>query len=881
MRTRWLLICCCVILLAWATRLYHIDSQSIWFDEGWSAYAAAQPSLPDAVEADPTNPPLYYVLLNLTTRAFGDSEFGLRLTSALLGLLTIPLTGLLARRLFGHQAALFAVLLAACSPPLWWASQEARMYTLLAALVLLAALGWHRLMLQPDRRAWIILLGAETLLLYAHNTGPVIVLWLNGAALLLWLSRMSLRRPDWRIWLGGQALVGLLWLPWFLTRFINVQAANSAITTGPQIGLDLFSRIWQAFWTAPWEMVGREPAAMGFAAAALLALALIPFRQANARWLIIHVALLTSGLLVGLGIIGNEMHGRYLVMVVPLLLAALGAGIARLRWPLLRYGISSGFVALLLVNVHLAQNPLYQHDDARGMVRYYADTLTPDDTVLAWSYADRYDLAYYWDRLGVTARRVTLPEGADWEHVKPLLPQSGRVAVNKWYTQRADYRNMLSCALEQGSVNAPVEHTTYGMTSLLYDSVPEMPEFQLLDAPILYNGLPFVRVTESAVYPVMTAERALCVPVELRVDQPLSVDLRAAVILRNLLGRDIAQSSGIFATANQRTTSAVVPGETVSAYVLLRLPYGAPPGDYDVLVRVFDDVIAPTGYDVVDEAGQITGNDLLLGTWQVEPGADWSQVQRETDLPYRMDTLVDNPPVLLAHNIAPEGAVQPGQRLTIEMLWQANGERLPTLMLTGDTGWNMTILPQPGPRDAITLDWRQAIIPSNAAGGAVRVALSDGKLLATYIIEAIPRINQAPQVDVEVNRGLGEVGRLIGVVVGHEPADRSQPFPVTLVWRAGYAEIRTNYTVFAQLLDSQGRLIAQSDSIPARGDRPTTGWRAAEYIIDMHMLQFNELAAPGDARLIVGMYDALTGRRVLLEPDGLDFIEVPGTISVR
>lgn len=755
------------------------------------------------------------------------------------------------------------------------------MYTLLAALLLLAALGWHRLMMQPDRRAWIILLGAELLLLYAHNTGPVIALWLNGATLLLWLSRMSLRRPDWRIWLGGQALVGLLWLPWFLTRFINVQAANSAITTGPQIGLDLFSRVGQAFWTAPWEMVGREPAAMGFAAAALLALALIPLRQANARWLIIHVALLTAGLLVGLGIIGNEMHGRYLVMVVPLLLAALGAGIARLRGPLLRYGISSGFVALLLVNVYLVQNPLYQHDDARGMVRYYADTLTPDDTVLAWSYADRYDLAYYWDRLGVKARRVTLPEGADWEHIKPLLPEAGRVVVNKWYTQRADYRNMLSCALEQGSVNAPVEHTTYGMTSLLYDSVPQMPESHLLDAPILHNGLPFVRVTESALYPVMTAERALCVPVQIRVDQPLSVDLRAAVILRNRSRGHVAQASGIFATANQRTTSAVVPGETASAYVLLRLPYGAPPDDYDVLLRVFDEVAAPTGYDVVDESGQITGNDLLLGTWQVGPGADWSQVQRETDLPYRMETPVDNPPVLLAHNIAPEGIVQPGQRLIIEMLWQANGERLPTLLLTGDTGWNMTILSQPGPRDAVTLDWRQAIIPSNAAGGAVRVALSDGTLLATYIIEAIPRINEAPQVDVEVNRGLGEVGRLIGVVVGDEPADRSQPFPVTLVWWAGYAEIRTNYTVFAQLLDSQGRLIAQSDSIPARGDRPTTGWRAGEYIIDMHLLQFNERAAPGDARLIVGMYDALTGQRVLLEPDGPDFIEVPGIITVR
>src|SRR5690606_9976171 len=132
-----------------------------------------------------------------------------------------------------------------------------------------------------------------------------------------------------------------------------------------------------------------------------LALRLIPFRQVNARWLMIHVLLLIGGLLTGLSLIGNEMHGRYLVMVVPLLLVVLGAGLARLSWPVLSYIADGGFVALLLVNVRLAQNRLYQHDEVRSMVRYYADTLTADDTVLAWSYADRYDLAYYWERLGV------------------------------------------------------------------------------------------------------------------------------------------------------------------------------------------------------------------------------------------------------------------------------------------------------------------------------------------------------------------------------------------------------------------------------------------------------------------------------------------------
>lgn len=757
------------------------------------------------------------------------------------------------------------------------------MYTLLAVLVLIAALAWHKLMTRPTRAAWPALLGAELLLLYAHNTGPVIVLWLNIVTLLAWISRLSFRSPDWREWISGQVPVGLLWLPWFMARFVDVQAANSVITTGSQINVELFSRLWQALWTSPWEMVGKEPVMMGFAAlAGVLALLLIPFRQANTRWLLVHVALLITGLLVGLGLIGNDMHGRYLVMVAPLLLTALGAGLARLRWPVLRYGIAGGFAALLLVNMWLAQSPAYQHDDARGMVRYYADTLTSDDTVLAWSYADRYDLAYYWDRLGVLARRVTLPEGADWEQIAPLLPENGRVVLNKWYTQRADYRDMLPCVLGHGSINGPVEYTTYGMTSFLYEKLPSnMPEMRLLNQPVGYAGitLPLALVTSAGNLPNFTAEQALCVPITLRTDLQISVDLRAAVIIRNNLGWDVAQASGIFASANQRTTSALAAGESASAYVLLRLPYGAPPGDYDVLLRVFDEREAPSGYDIIDEAGHVLGKEFSLGTWHVEPGTDWSQVTGQTDLPYQANMATDGGPVLLAHNIAPDGIVRPGERLDIELLWRGSNQQLPTLLFTGDSGWNMSILPEPGPRDAITLDWRQAMIPGNAAGGTVRVALDDGTVLATYVIDAIPRIDEAPQVDVEVNQALGEVGRLLGYVVDTEIADLGQPFPITLIWQAGNTQ--TSYTVFAQLLDSQGRLIAQSDSIPARGDRPTTGWRAGEYIIDPHALRFNDLAAPGEARLIVGMYDALTGERIRLEPDGLDYIEAPGVITVR
>lgn len=873
------------ILLAAASRLYELDAQSLWFDEAWSAYAAVQPDLRAAFEADPTNPPLYYLLLNITTRGFGDSPFGLRLTSLLLGLLVIPLVWQLARRLFDERAGDYAALLAAAAPSLWWASQEARMYTLLALLVVVAALAWHRLLIRSDYRAWLALLLAETLLLYAHNTGPVFALWLNCVTLLAWLGGRSLYRPDWRIWLAGQVAVGVAWLPWLISRFVEVQAANSAVSSGPQPGADLLWRMWQAVWTAPWEMVGREPVAMGLAGAAgVLALVLIPWQRDNARWLVVHVLVLSAGLVIGLGVIGNALHGRYLVMIVPLLLAALGAGVARVTLPLLRYGIAGVFVALLLVNITLARSPLYQHDDARGMVQYYANTLAAEDTVLAWSYADRYDLAYYWDRLGVPARRVTLPEGAGWPQIEPLLPQTGRVALNVWYTQRADYRGMLRCALGHGAARQPQEFTTYGMSSLLYDSsaLRSMPQMRDFERAVLHNQTPLATVTGVGRFAAMTAEQALCVPVEIRLNQPLETDLRAAVVVRNALGWEIMQESGIFATPNQRTTSALQPGESATAYVLVRLPYGAPPGQYEIALRIFDETQAPSGYDMVAEDGHILGNTLPLGAWRVTPGVDWPATQRETELPYVAELPVQDDLTLLAHNIEPKVMLEPGQELRLELLWQGTGT-LPDLVLEAEAGtWSMTLPPQAGPRDPVTLDWRLLRVPADAPAGAAVLRLADDAAqttLATVQIDALPRIDAAPEVAVPVDQPLGDLGTLVGYTVSAE-ADRAAPLPVTLVWQAD-ATAAISYTVFVQMLNADGQLIAQSDAVPAQGQRPTTGWRAGEYIVDEHLLYFNELAVPGEARLIVGMYDALTGQRLAVGPDGRDYLELPGVLTVR
>jgi hypothetical protein len=98
--------------------------------------------------------------------------------------------------------------------------------------------------------------------------------------------------------------------------------------------------------------------------------------------------------------------------------------------------------------------------------------------------------------------------------------------------------------------------------------------------------------------------------------------------------------------------------------------------------------------------------------------------------------------------------------------------------------------------------------------------------------------------------------------------------PLTLYWHLPTGQVATSYTVFAQLLAEDGRLIAQSDAIPAGGARPTNEWLEGEYVTDPHQLSWRETTYSGPARLIVGLYDPLTGQR-LPTADGGDHVVLP------
>lgn len=228
-----------LILLAWGLRLYHLDVQSLWYDEGVTAQVARLGVRELARwTADDIQPPLYYLLvggwLRLLDPWAGPLAFVLRFASAGFGVLLAPLLWAIGRRLWDERAGLLAGWMAAATPLLIYYSQEARMYTLLMALVTLAGLALVRQVAgAPVRRGassaswarehsdWFVYAFAGLAALYTHYFAGFVLLALALYWLVSWL-RKGQGRPSLRPFILANLfiLLGFLpWLPAMLKRF--------------------------------------------------------------------------------------------------------------------------------------------------------------------------------------------------------------------------------------------------------------------------------------------------------------------------------------------------------------------------------------------------------------------------------------------------------------------------------------------------------------------------------------------------------------------------------------------------------------------------------------------------------------------------------------
>src|SRR3990172_5458754 len=100
-----LMLMIAILLLSAAVRFHRLGAQSLWNDEG-ATYDVAVRGLPDiaqAVAAD-VHVPVYFWGMHLWIGLAGETEFALRLFSALASLVGIALAYALGKRLYGPVA---------------------------------------------------------------------------------------------------------------------------------------------------------------------------------------------------------------------------------------------------------------------------------------------------------------------------------------------------------------------------------------------------------------------------------------------------------------------------------------------------------------------------------------------------------------------------------------------------------------------------------------------------------------------------------------------------------------------------------------------------------------------------------------------------------
>jgi 4-amino-4-deoxy-L-arabinose transferase-like glycosyltransferase len=84
---------------------------------------------------------------------------------------------------------------------------------------------------------------------------------------------------------------------------------------------------------------------------------------------------------------------------------------------------------------------------------------------------------------------------------------------------------------------------------------------------------------------------------------------------------------------------------------------------------------------------------------------------------------------------------------------------------------------------------------------------------------------------------------------------------LTLYWRA-LEPPGQDYTVFTHLYDGSDHIWGQKDNPPVGGTYPTSQWRAGETIVDRYYIILKPETPPGDYRLVVGVYNSVTGARL-------------------
>jgi len=225
-KATWILLI--ILLSGFLLRVYQLGSESLWLDEA-GTITTARMSIDQIVaqssSKDP-HPPFYYFILHYWSAFLGSSEISIRFPSLIFGLLSIAMIYIVGQLLFDRWAALIASLFLSLSQFHIFYSQEARMYTLLNLLSLCSMVSFLLLLRTQKFLRIACYLLANTLLLYTHNVGFLIIAAQNIFMLTLFLRFRKVGEFTFLKWIILQIIPVLFFLPWLrivITQWANIQ----------------------------------------------------------------------------------------------------------------------------------------------------------------------------------------------------------------------------------------------------------------------------------------------------------------------------------------------------------------------------------------------------------------------------------------------------------------------------------------------------------------------------------------------------------------------------------------------------------------------------------------------------------------------------------
>lgn len=395
------------VALAAALRFYALGEQPLWLDEATTADYAAS-SLVGAIFAEGAHPPLFYVIEHLVVRWLGSSDALLRLPSAVFGILAVPAAWVAARQLFPKSPATApaAAALVATSPFLIYLSQEARNYSLLILLALVATVYFLRFCGDGEARRGgrpadlLIYTLLSVLLLYTHYYG----VWVLAAHEAVYWLHARVERKAWLLARVNVALAFFLWAQWaiYQAKLHTLAWTGNALWRVPYALL----RDLVGYGIAPHAAPGSDPIGVilreeglvvALTAGPLLWLLLRGARrlasEARARTLLIALLVAPLLLMVAVSPWVKLLHERAVSFQAPfvLLLIAYGWTTLARRKRLLAAALCGGAIAFALAAYYGAPGELfgyrlrYGKEDWRRAAAYVEQS-KPDAVILTPAY---------------------------------------------------------------------------------------------------------------------------------------------------------------------------------------------------------------------------------------------------------------------------------------------------------------------------------------------------------------------------------------------------------------------------------------------------------------------------------------------------------------